>query len=564
MSTTTNLKLFKHDNPTTNTNQFDVEKALNENWDKLDKNAGEVASKIQTLENTTNAKDTSQDTEIEVLKAENALLKSQIPSATVVGESIHLDDSSNMQCYIAPIGASVQEGTPSIEYEAPIESVGDNIQLLQVKAPSTTVNGVTFTNNGDGTITANGTATANTTYPFTNEDGSSVKSSRLEKGTYTISSINSDYSKHFLQTAIKDDNGTENWYNSSPSITIDTVGLSYCVLIYVRSGTTLNNVVFKPKIEKGTKATLHSPYRQGSIEIYNCNENWFDKNKVTTAIGGTSGYVSTDYIPARVGDVIKKNNKTTLFLYDKTKAQITSISTFTTGTITIENVEYIRCNVLETEVDTFMLVKNQDLPSEYIAHQSQTKALYTQQPFRAIGDVKDRFVKQNGVWYEEHNIERIIFDETQSIYAGAPATGTGTNTIYVAFGYKNASLKNTEINTMCENLKSNSGSYLYANDVEGITQSTSQIIFRINRSRANTINEVKTFLASNPITVYAKRAEPLLIPCTAEQVEVLESFNTYKNVTNISSDSIGELEVTYSKDLETLYNNLSQAVLGGN
>lgn len=33
MSETTNLKLFKQDNPTTNTNNFDIEKTLNENWD---------------------------------------------------------------------------------------------------------------------------------------------------------------------------------------------------------------------------------------------------------------------------------------------------------------------------------------------------------------------------------------------------------------------------------------------------------------------------------------------------------------------------------------------------
>lgn len=39
MSETTNLKLFKQDNPTTNTNNFDIEKTLNENWDASDKNS---------------------------------------------------------------------------------------------------------------------------------------------------------------------------------------------------------------------------------------------------------------------------------------------------------------------------------------------------------------------------------------------------------------------------------------------------------------------------------------------------------------------------------------------
>lgn len=40
MSETTNLKLFKHDNPSTNTNLFDVERALNDNWDKIDEDIG--------------------------------------------------------------------------------------------------------------------------------------------------------------------------------------------------------------------------------------------------------------------------------------------------------------------------------------------------------------------------------------------------------------------------------------------------------------------------------------------------------------------------------------------
>ena len=36
MSQTNNLKLFKNENVTANTNPFDIEKSLNENWDKID------------------------------------------------------------------------------------------------------------------------------------------------------------------------------------------------------------------------------------------------------------------------------------------------------------------------------------------------------------------------------------------------------------------------------------------------------------------------------------------------------------------------------------------------
>lgn len=53
MSETTNLKLFKHDNPSTNENQFDVNKALNQNWDKLDNFAGEVNDKVIEIKDNT-------------------------------------------------------------------------------------------------------------------------------------------------------------------------------------------------------------------------------------------------------------------------------------------------------------------------------------------------------------------------------------------------------------------------------------------------------------------------------------------------------------------------------
>ena len=51
MSQTTNLKLFKHDNPSANENQFDVESALNQNWDKIDTAYGNLnINKVDKVE----------------------------------------------------------------------------------------------------------------------------------------------------------------------------------------------------------------------------------------------------------------------------------------------------------------------------------------------------------------------------------------------------------------------------------------------------------------------------------------------------------------------------------
>ena len=144
MSETTNLKLFKQDNPTTNTNNFDIEKTLNENWDKLDENAGTTNKKLESLEkvdSTTsktitaikeeqttqnekieqNASNIEQNTndiqqnkaetdeEIAKLKEENKLLKAQIPEGQASGNDIHLEDSSNMPFEWKINGESRQE-----------------------------------------------------------------------------------------------------------------------------------------------------------------------------------------------------------------------------------------------------------------------------------------------------------------------------------------------------------------------------------------------------------------------------------------------------------------------
>lgn len=50
MSLTPNIELYKHDNVTTNTNQFDIDKALNKNWDKIDNEIGELQATVTAFD----------------------------------------------------------------------------------------------------------------------------------------------------------------------------------------------------------------------------------------------------------------------------------------------------------------------------------------------------------------------------------------------------------------------------------------------------------------------------------------------------------------------------------
>ena len=107
MSETTNLKLKKHDNVTTNTNQFDVENYMNGNWDKLDEFAGQVNGKTAELQEATIA-----------LQAELLATKKDYEAGTLEGqekgESLYLQDSSNARFREFGIGGNDKQATRSV------------------------------------------------------------------------------------------------------------------------------------------------------------------------------------------------------------------------------------------------------------------------------------------------------------------------------------------------------------------------------------------------------------------------------------------------------------------
>ena len=163
MSETTNLKLFKHDNPSTNTNPFNVEQSLNENWDKIDtavtKNSTDIANvklQVSKLEKNTETLQTSigdikdeqstqnkdisdlqkseelQNEKIIELQKENIMLKGQIPTGHVEGQDISLSDSAKMPLIEFSVkGNSRQSTEPTIETPIEVEAIENNVKLIK-------------------------------------------------------------------------------------------------------------------------------------------------------------------------------------------------------------------------------------------------------------------------------------------------------------------------------------------------------------------------------------------------------------------------------------------------
>ena len=144
-----------------------------------------------------------------------------------------------------------------------VKKYGKNLVPYPYAETTKTVNGITFTDNGDGTITVNGTAKADTGFFCSNFSDIS-----LSKGTYTASG-----------TPAPSDGGTADYYTNFAfkhnGMTIqDSVdygnGLHFSlpdgtdkiyIFIRVKSGAALNNAIFKPQLEFGGVATEYKPYK---------------------------------------------------------------------------------------------------------------------------------------------------------------------------------------------------------------------------------------------------------------------------------------------------------------
>lgn len=173
-------------------------------------------------------------------------------------------------------GAVVSMGDVSpLEHKIPVKVRSKNLIPYPYRTNTTTIDGVTFTDNGDGTITLNGTATADIIYaPIL-----AVNNLYLEAGTYTFSDINvGNYGTMYLQGKLVEDS-TFNVavIGTSKTFTI-TKGDLFRFNIRIANGASFSDMVVKPQLEPGATTTPYTPYVSDDAEITvkSCGGNLFD------------------------------------------------------------------------------------------------------------------------------------------------------------------------------------------------------------------------------------------------------------------------------------------------
>ena len=83
-----------------------------------------------------------------------------------------------------------------------------------------------------------------------------------------------------------------------------------------------------------------------------------------------------------------------------------------------------------------------------------------------------------------------------------------------------------------------------------------------NNEKINTEYISTTGELSQGATVYYKLETPVDLELTEEQKAIRDTkLYTYKNITNIDvSDKLASIDVTYKKDLETMFNNIIKQI----
>ena len=167
-------------------------------------------------------------------------------------------------------GNSVQNETPTPANPIEIESVGirsSNLLPYPYKAKTSTVNGVTFTMNNDGSILINGTAKAATTV-YLHQDTKNLLPGIKSGDTIAVSKFSDDEEQRGLVYFIC------NYYNEAGSMkqgaqattaingyaTVTDEWKGMAAYLHIPNGNTINNLLLKLKIGIGKPATDWEPF----------------------------------------------------------------------------------------------------------------------------------------------------------------------------------------------------------------------------------------------------------------------------------------------------------------
>jgi hypothetical protein len=525
-----------------------VQEAANKSTDISENPDGEIRVITPTQKIDENSSDDEYPSAKAVYELDNI-------TATASGKVITIESAKAPLQNLKLYGKTKQDGT-----------LGENILPYPYTATTQTINGVTFTDLGDGRIQVSGTASADITYEFLQDatiDGLVVgRTYRVTGCKYSETNIN--FSVKFNQVS-----GTIRefyLFNGKEFTAVATSIISLTATLSVLAGQTINTTIH-PKLEVAS-VDLVSVGDSGSFEVGVYGGNLFDVSKISGGSHGTysvsgeniifTGYEGNtknlfafsywlETIPNT--DYYLTLNSTSIaviyFYTDKLFGNQLFVSFGEDGKFTFNSGNNkrlllgfyshgaLRTGTSETVSNIMLNIGTEPLPFEpYKAKQTLTMP-YT---LRSVGDVKDEVDFNRGVLIQRTN--KVVFDgssdenwKTSTSVNGRMFVGGFTNDVDITF----APLCNQGVGYPTVN-NTSSGTLNYC----GFGSDKS---FYLNTS-FSTVAEWKTHLQANPITVIYELATPIETPLTETELNAYRQLMTNKGTTTILSEC-EDTEVTY-------------------
>ena len=508
---------------------------------------------------------------------------------------------------------------PSFDYPSEIKTVGSNINEFD-KDNVNTLNA--YFSPAQTTIASNSTTKMfyvpcdkNTTYTV-----SKVSSKRFGIGfTDNIPTIGGKVNK-----VIENLNGV-----ISLTRTSDETSKYLCVYYYKSDVDTLTEqeILNSIKVEEGRETTGYSPYNQGSIKLNIIKDNIYNVKDVKGTLGNVvvdeDDFITMSYDNASGASTYFTNYFTNKNNYLKTYTKYYGVleikSVSGTGSIFVSGQDagaaqtdawlenkfqnlanntkklfefttlkdfsacscmfrtYMQTTKGQSGSITFRISvfeKQPDLDTfVYQKHEEQSFVITAQKELAKVTSYRDTFVKQNKKRYEKHIIKKLILDGVNNKFLLKHSSiETETNGFY-KFELPGNILKSngsvdfaicTHLNYIPEVVAATAVNYI------GIWWECSS--YNYASLPFLTLDDANSWLVEQnekgtPVTIYYVLAEPELIECTSEQVEILDKIekeaHTYEEVTNVyTEDEVGAIIKTNTNvDLKSVINNIQKQLI---
>ena len=513
---------------------------------------------VRDIKDTINYKTTEKSKELKIesqLEAPIQLVTLDGKSTQETREGYNLVDFSSKGDFENDVLTASGTSTPETPVE--IQSLGDDVNLLLNELISQEKNGLTIEVNSDKSITINGTATAETNLYL-------VSNFTLKEGTYTLSGTPSSGGSSTYKIQLTGIESTKNDIGSGVTFTNSVEYSNVTALIKIYNGITLDNVTFKPKIQKGTVVTAYSEYGKGTVEIKQSGNNLLDfnvpqnskatynKEDGTITINGTGGFAlyfneitlksGTTYYEKYelISGTITGTNKQPFMSFNSTSNYWLPEGQFLSYTPT----EDVNKNGVWVAADTtfdnvvIRIWANID-QSDFEPYKDNNYVIQTT-PLRSLPNGVCDTIEEDGI---HRRVGSVVLDGSEgwALYSSSDIT----NRFVLNIMAKDLNMKDSTSNTLCSH-------YIYNNTgtIDKCFATGHAYAVQIYDKSFTTPEELKTWLSTHNVEVIYELAEEVIEPFDEEQQAVIDSIETFEGVNIISSNT--ELQIRYAIDQDTI------------